>query len=66
MAEAGQRVAKGSRLIVIEAMKLEHAILAARDGVLAEVFVKAGDQITEGIELLRFAEPPLAPEAKHG
>lgn len=31
-AEAGQEVAKGDRLAVLEAMKMEHSLLAPRDG----------------------------------
>ncbi|MEP3524138.1 MAG: pyruvate carboxylase [Hyphomicrobiales bacterium] len=41
----GQKVSSGDVLLSIEAMKMETAIHAERDGVLAEVLVKAGDQI---------------------
>ncbi|MEM9999643.1 MAG: biotin/lipoyl-containing protein, partial [Pseudomonadota bacterium] len=43
--EAGQDVHKGDVLVSIEAMKMETAIHAERDGEIAEVLVKAGDQI---------------------
>ncbi|MDF1728106.1 MAG: acetyl/propionyl/methylcrotonyl-CoA carboxylase subunit alpha [Sulfitobacter sp.] len=55
-AEAGQRVAKGDRLAVLEAMKMEHALLAARDGIVAEVLVSAGDQVEAGSALIRLEE----------
>ncbi len=44
-AEAGHAVKAGDVLLSIEAMKMETALHADRDGVIAEVLVKAGDQI---------------------
>lgn len=55
-AKAGQAVAEGDRLAVLEAMKMEHALLAARDGVVAEVLVAAGDQVEAGAALIRLEE----------
>ncbi|MER8463460.1 pyruvate carboxylase [Mesorhizobium sp. M1396] len=42
---AGQAVKAGDVLLSIEAMKMETALHAERDGTVAEVLVKAGDQI---------------------
>jgi 3-methylcrotonyl-CoA carboxylase alpha subunit len=42
---AGERVAKGQRLLTLEAMKMEHAMLAPFDGVVAELNVEAGAQV---------------------
>ena len=42
---AGQPVKAGDILLSIEAMKMETALHAERDGTIAEVLVKAGDQI---------------------
>ena len=53
-AKAGDRAAKGAVLIVLESMKMEHALAAPRDGVIAEARVKIGDQIAEGETLIRF------------
>ena len=52
-AVAGQAVVAGDRLAVLEAMKMEHAMLAARDGVVAEVLVEAGSQVEAGAALIR-------------
>ena len=52
-AVAGQAVARGDRLAVLEAMKMEHSLLAARDGVVAEVLARAGDQVGAGAALVR-------------
>jgi 3-methylcrotonyl-CoA carboxylase alpha subunit len=42
---AGDQVAKGQRLLTLEAMKMEHAMLAPFDGVVAELNVEAGAQV---------------------
>jgi 3-methylcrotonyl-CoA carboxylase alpha subunit len=52
-AKVGQVVVKGDRLAVLEAMKMEHSLLAARDGVVAEVLAAPGDQVEAGAALVR-------------
>ena len=42
---AGEQVTKGQRLLTLEAMKMEHAMVAPFDGVVAEVNVEAGAQV---------------------
>jgi 3-methylcrotonyl-CoA carboxylase alpha subunit len=49
---AGQTVAAGDRLAVLEAMKMEHSLTAARAGVVAEVLVQEGDQVEAGVALI--------------
>ena len=49
---AGAVVAKGSVLAIVEAMKMEHAVKAPRDGTVGAVHFTAGDQVTDGAELL--------------
>jgi geranyl-CoA carboxylase alpha subunit len=44
-AEVGARVEAGATLVVIEAMKMEHRVLAKAPGIVAEVRVTAGDQV---------------------
>ena len=55
-AKAGQVVNKGDRLAVLEAMKMEHSLLAARDGTVGEVFACAGDQVVAGAALIRLLD----------
>jgi 3-methylcrotonyl-CoA carboxylase alpha subunit len=55
LAGSGSKVAKGTPLIVMEAMKMEHTIAAPADGELQEVLYAVGDQVTEGAQLVRFA-----------
>ena len=44
-AKAGDVVAKGQPVIVLEAMKMEHALVAPFDGVVGEVGFAVGDQV---------------------
>jgi 3-methylcrotonyl-CoA carboxylase alpha subunit len=52
MVAAGVAVAKGTVLAIVEAMKMEHAVKAPRDGKVKVVHFTAGDQVTDGAELL--------------
>jgi 3-methylcrotonyl-CoA carboxylase alpha subunit len=47
LVEAGAAVAKGQRLAVIEAMKMEHSLLAPVAGRVRDISVAAGQQIAE-------------------
>ncbi len=53
---AGDTVAAGDRLAVLEAMKMEHTLTAAREGRVAEVLVAAGAQVEAGQALVRLEE----------
>lgn len=53
----GEQVKAGDRLIVLEAMKMEHTIHAPSDGILAEIFYAVGAQVNEGEELLSLSDP---------
>ncbi|RIJ66458.1 ATP-grasp domain-containing protein [Brevundimonas sp. LPMIX5] len=50
-AKAGDAVIKGQPVVVLEAMKMEHALTAPFDGVVAEFNVAVGDQVTDGAVL---------------
>jgi propionyl-CoA carboxylase alpha chain len=49
--QVGQRVTAGEPLLTLEAMKLEHPVLAPIDGVVAELPVPAGGQVQTGAVL---------------
>jgi 3-methylcrotonyl-CoA carboxylase alpha subunit len=59
---AGDKVAKGQRLLTLEAMKMEHALTAPFDGIVAELNAKAGAQVTEGTLLVRVEPEQSAPK----
>jgi acetyl/propionyl-CoA carboxylase alpha subunit len=44
-AKPGDTVAKGQPVVVLEAMKMEHALVAPFDGVVGEIGVSVGDQV---------------------
>ena len=54
MAKVGDRVSKGSPLLVLEAMKMEHTITAPADGLVKDVRCAPGEQVVEGFELITF------------
>ena len=56
---AGQEVAAGAGLVVVEAMKMENELRAPHPGVVEQVHVSAGDRVEKGSPLvtLKVAEP---------
>ena len=51
--KVGELVTKGQPLAVMEAMKMEHTIVAPAGGVVSELMFAPGEQVPEGAELLR-------------
>src|SRR5438132_518302 len=51
LVEVGQHVDEGQELLVLEAMKMEHRIVAPRAGTVTEITVGQGDSIAAGILL---------------
>ncbi|HEX8624587.1 MAG TPA: biotin carboxylase N-terminal domain-containing protein [Allosphingosinicella sp.] len=49
----GDRVAKGQKLLTLEAMKMEHSMVAPFEGVVAELEAVEGGQVSEGTLLVR-------------
>ena len=45
LAKPGDRVKRGQCLVVLEAMKMQHEVAAARDGTVERIAVKPGDQV---------------------
>ena len=52
MVKAGDKVATGAPLLILEAMKMEHTIAAPAAGVVRTVNYRAGDRVTEGADLV--------------
>ena len=52
----GQSVKSGDVLMVMEAMKMEHKIVASSDGKVEAIHFKEGDQVPQGAELLSLGE----------
>ena len=60
----GQAVTKGQKLLTLEAMKMEHTLVAPFDGVVAELSAVAGAQVQVEALLARIeasGEPAIAP-----
>jgi len=47
----GDKVTKGQTILILEAMKMEHAIKADKDGILKKIFFKVGEQVQGGVAL---------------
>jgi acetyl/propionyl-CoA carboxylase alpha subunit len=54
-ASQGDRVAAHQPIVVIEAMKMEHAVLAPSDGILVRIAVRDGQQVQRGDRLAEVA-----------
>jgi 3-methylcrotonyl-CoA carboxylase alpha subunit len=52
LVRSGQKVNKGDKLLVIEAMKMEHTLYAPKDGIVKHCYYQIGDLIKEGAELI--------------
>jgi 3-methylcrotonyl-CoA carboxylase alpha subunit len=52
LVEQGERVRRGQRLAIIEAMKMEHTLTAPIDGTVAEIAVAADAQVAEGAKVM--------------
>ncbi|MBA3897709.1 MAG: acetyl/propionyl/methylcrotonyl-CoA carboxylase subunit alpha [Sphingomonadaceae bacterium] len=50
---AGDAVTKGQKLVKLEAMKMEHSLVAPFDGTIAKLSAIAGAQVSEGALLIR-------------
>ncbi|MDW7602992.1 biotin/lipoyl-containing protein, partial [Stenotrophomonas maltophilia] len=51
---AGTEVKRGTPLVVLEAMKMEHTLQAPADGMVKGYRAKAGDQVGDGAVLVDF------------
>jgi len=61
LVSAGDAVRQGQPMMVVEAMKMEHTIMAPRDGIVAAVHFAPGEPVEEGAELIALADGDEAP-----
>ncbi len=54
LAQPGQKVDKGTPLLILEAMKMEHTITAPAAGTLKAFCYAAGEQVADGAALVEF------------
>lgn len=52
---SGDSVQQGALLVTLEAMKMEHSLIAKADNVIDSVPVSVGDQVDQGAVLVRFS-----------
>ncbi|WP_075790739.1 acetyl-CoA carboxylase biotin carboxylase subunit [Massilia putida] len=50
----GAVVEKGTPLLIMEAMKMEHTIISPAGGIVEELLYAVGDQVSDGVQLLTF------------
>jgi 3-methylcrotonyl-CoA carboxylase alpha subunit len=54
--KTGDRVEKGQRLAIVEAMKMEHVLTAPRDGVVIDTTAEPGMQVAQGARLISIGD----------
>jgi biotin carboxyl carrier protein len=58
--QAGEVVAKGAVLVILEAMKMELPVVAPRAGTIEAVLVTKGDVASRGSLLVKLSRAPAA------
>jgi acetyl-CoA/propionyl-CoA carboxylase biotin carboxyl carrier protein len=61
LVSAGDSVAAGRPVVVVEAMKMEHTLRASSDGIVTELLVQVGDRVALN-QLLAVIEPTRTSE----
>jgi len=56
--KTGDRVDKGAPLVVLEAMKMEHTIVAPAPGIVVAVNCAVGERVSEGADLVDLEDLP--------
>lgn len=54
--KAGEKVKRGQALLVMEAMKMEHTIVAGVAGVVENIYFSVGEQVAEGAVLINLEQ----------
>lgn len=55
LVKEGDDVAKGTPLLILEAMKMEHQVVAPRDGTVAAIHCREGELVQPGLDLVELA-----------
>jgi len=66
VAIAGQSYTKGSTVITLESMKMQHDIAASFDGMASEVLVEVGQTVKAGQSLLIFSPSTIEQQIREG
>jgi len=66
MVKAGDAVEKGAPLVVLEAMKMEHAIVAPAAGRVSAVHFAVGDRVSEGADVVDLDDDHVATARREG
>ncbi|HEX6793182.1 MAG TPA: acetyl/propionyl/methylcrotonyl-CoA carboxylase subunit alpha [Casimicrobiaceae bacterium] len=66
MVKAGDAVEKGAPLVVLEAMKMEHAIVAPAAGRVSAVHFAVGDRVSEGADVVDLDDDQVAALRREG
>lgn len=53
--QENQRVQKGEILLILEAMKMEHKVVANQEGQVKKVFYQEGERVSQGEDLVEIA-----------
>lgn len=51
--KSGEIVCKGETILIMEAMKMEHAVKAGEDGVIEELYFKEKEVVPQGVPLFK-------------
>ena len=57
LVEVGQQVTKGDALLKLEAMKMEHTVRSAADGVVEVIYFDVGEQVVADAQLVKVGQP---------
>jgi len=60
LVKQGDTVARGAPLLILEAMKMEHTIIALMAGTVAALHYREGEQVSEGADLIEVVAPDAA------
>ena len=58
LVEEGQRVDKGSKVVVLESMKMENELRSPRDGIVAHIHTSPGASVEKGEALVTISHLP--------